>query len=532
MDYDLEHLQQLVSRHAPVFHLHPSDQFMPCSVEFFMDHSTLVQLSGVSGQSPKVLLPLGAVSAEALLEQQALRPPPAQLRLELEKSARAGFPVDKINDVPLYAHVKEITTLPDASGYSSVEALEINYLTFYAYNGPYNVGGVRLIQTGAHDGDWEHITARVHPTSGRLLGMWYNAHRSRDGMWVEGSRVRLTQEGRPIAYTALHGHGVYPMPGRIPRHFFMGNDLCSAGGPVWRPHTVVLLPPVHGPDQEVHAGHCSPSSRCTVRLDWALASGCGEEQADPGGKQYSTASSSCYASCTSTPGVTEESETGQSEPGGGGEGAATTADCGLGQEMLDLNAGLLTLDVNQGGHWQQSKDQSPTQPCASFLSSTSIPATSPSNAVEGSNQGHLPACACSSYARNGLSSASVTAGTGAGASLGAGAGRGAGGMAAPLPARRQLHRAHSRGSSLGREGSFGSSGSPCGRTLASSIDVIAETGVRVEVGDPCLWVHFKGQWGQTEAPISQGWFHTAEPPQSRTALLRLFGHFWPETQRI
>lgn len=273
MDYDLEHLQQLVSRHAPVFHLHPSDQFMPCSVEFFMDHSTLVQLSGVSGQSPKVLLPLGAVSAEALLEQQALRPPPAQLRLELEKSARAGFPVvsgsawlecmeclnacgnvaagawatrifimgvlqsmpgtheeqvdvsahfvikhnwpihnrdvlpgrpwtiallgrltphamsgyglsavylravldhlylqfirvsrmrmqDKINDVPLYAHVKEITTLPDASGYSSVEALEINYLTFYAYNGPYNVGGVRLIQTGAHDGDWEHITAR------------------------------------------------------------------------------------------------------------------------------------------------------------------------------------------------------------------------------------------------------------------------------------------------------------------------------------------------------------------------------------
>ena len=33
-------------------------------------------------------------------------------------------------------------------------------LTFYAYNGPYNVGGLRFIQTGDHDGDWEHITAR------------------------------------------------------------------------------------------------------------------------------------------------------------------------------------------------------------------------------------------------------------------------------------------------------------------------------------------------------------------------------------
>lgn len=41
--------------------------------------------------------------------------------------------------------------------------------------------------------------------------MWYNAHRSRDGMWVEGRRVPRTPEGRPIAYVALHGHGTYPM---------------------------------------------------------------------------------------------------------------------------------------------------------------------------------------------------------------------------------------------------------------------------------------------------------------------------------
>ena len=52
---------------------------------------------------------------------------------------------------------------------------------------------------------------RVHPSSGELLGMWYNAHRSRDGMWVEGRRVPRNQQGRPVAYVALHGHGVYPM---------------------------------------------------------------------------------------------------------------------------------------------------------------------------------------------------------------------------------------------------------------------------------------------------------------------------------
>lgn len=118
---------------------------------------------------------------------------------------------DRIDDVPLYAHVKEVQApaVPAApAGHVVVEALEINYLTFYAFNGahgrgadgcvfvsvssslpcfsqlslasraatstslgrsytcclsaagPYNVGGVRLVQTGQHDGDWEHVTAR------------------------------------------------------------------------------------------------------------------------------------------------------------------------------------------------------------------------------------------------------------------------------------------------------------------------------------------------------------------------------------
>ena len=50
------------------------------------------------------------------------------------------------------------------------------------------------------------------------------------------------QTGRHAAYVALHGHGVYPRPGRVLRHFFLGNDLCSAAGPVWRPRQVILLP--------------------------------------------------------------------------------------------------------------------------------------------------------------------------------------------------------------------------------------------------------------------------------------------------
>ena len=59
---------------------------------------------------------------------------------------------DRVNEAPLYVAVKEVM-----SKEGKIEAVEINYCTFYAYNGPYSIFGVKV---GAHDGDWEHFTVR------------------------------------------------------------------------------------------------------------------------------------------------------------------------------------------------------------------------------------------------------------------------------------------------------------------------------------------------------------------------------------
>lgn len=72
---------------------------------------------------------------------------------------------------------------------------------------------------------------------------------------------RCPQSGRIAAYLALHGHGTYPTPGRVLRHFFLGNDLCSADGPVWRPRQVVLLPQLDNP--AAAAPNCG-SLRCRL----------------------------------------------------------------------------------------------------------------------------------------------------------------------------------------------------------------------------------------------------------------------------
>lgn len=64
---------------------------------------------------------------------------------------------DCLDDVPVYAHVKEVC-LPDGT----MEALEITYITLYAHNGWYALGGMSWApRVGAHDGDWEHLTVRL-----------------------------------------------------------------------------------------------------------------------------------------------------------------------------------------------------------------------------------------------------------------------------------------------------------------------------------------------------------------------------------
>ncbi len=62
----------------------------------------------------------------------------------------------ELDSVPLYVAVKEVVNKE-----GKVEAVEIDYCTFYAYNGPYKIGLSPLAaKVGAHDGDWEHFTVR------------------------------------------------------------------------------------------------------------------------------------------------------------------------------------------------------------------------------------------------------------------------------------------------------------------------------------------------------------------------------------
>ena len=69
------------------------------------------------------------------------------------------FVQEEICKTPLYANAKWVVRKD-----GSAEAIEIQYLTFYAHNGWYDIGYLGLLKVGAHDGDWEHLTVRISPT--------------------------------------------------------------------------------------------------------------------------------------------------------------------------------------------------------------------------------------------------------------------------------------------------------------------------------------------------------------------------------
>ncbi len=247
-DEFLMDIEVLLARHAPCFFL-PCERVDPYAFPTSFDQ--LLSIGKVTCAGSGRLLRDGASSHEdvgSLLGDPAVD----LIRIELSAPARLGDRTVHIDDVPIYASVKAIG--------GDHDAWELTYVTLFPYNGPY-FGGI-----GAHDGDIEHITVRLNG-AGLATGVWYNSHRSVDGMWVAAPDIEIDREsGRIASYVAASGHGHYPTSGRWWRHFGLGNDICRRDVR-WCPKTVVWI--------DSHAVHSVPcpglvgelAGRRAVRID-------------------------------------------------------------------------------------------------------------------------------------------------------------------------------------------------------------------------------------------------------------------------
>jgi len=134
--------------------------------------------------------------------------------------------------------------MPDQAGYSKAPAilvlvnkghgiLDAFWFYFYSYNLGTTVFNIRF---GNHVGDWEHSLVRFY--NGVPKAVFFSAHSG--GLAYSYDAVEKGRgegrEGRPVLYSAMGSHAMYPTPGKHPYILPFGllADVTDKG-PLWDP---------------------------------------------------------------------------------------------------------------------------------------------------------------------------------------------------------------------------------------------------------------------------------------------------------
>ena len=128
---------------------------------------------------------------------------------------------------------------PDADGYSKAPAVlvivdkgsgvvDAFWFFFYSYNLGQTVLGIRF---GNHVGDWEHCMIRFE--NGEPRGIFFSEHEGGQAYAWDAIEKRGV---RPVIYSAVGSHAMYPLPGEHPYvlPFRMLKDVTDKG-PIWDP---------------------------------------------------------------------------------------------------------------------------------------------------------------------------------------------------------------------------------------------------------------------------------------------------------
>ena len=222
-----------VARFAPIVTFHPSESFLPCSIDYLLAKARLVNQSG---DLVKVGLSQGDLANPAFAN--------GAFDVKIDPSCFAGQPlVNNAVDAPMYVSVQ----VPDNRSF-----VDLNFIFLFGYNGSQTarvkVPGLdfncALPQYGEHQGDIEGITVRVKPDFSEIIFVRYEAH-GNSTFYYPGE---VDFEGtHPIVRCALNSHATYNGRGKNNNDWIVLSSNTGAGtgvdfidiitttGPQWRP---------------------------------------------------------------------------------------------------------------------------------------------------------------------------------------------------------------------------------------------------------------------------------------------------------
>ncbi|MDX8367316.1 Vps62-related protein [Cytobacillus sp. IB215665] len=103
----------------------------------------------------------------------------------------------------------------------------LNYRFFYPYNG--SIGGLGIIPSGAHAGDWEGVKILVNKDSNEIESILPSAH-DNEHDWTDSSKFEFENgPTHPVIYSAEQSHANYWTEGKHSRLSGFGNDYTNRG---------------------------------------------------------------------------------------------------------------------------------------------------------------------------------------------------------------------------------------------------------------------------------------------------------------
>jgi Vacuolar protein sorting-associated protein 62 len=118
----------------------------------------------------------------------------------------------------VYVHIRPACVRKRTTANNQPKNLEIQYWFFYPYNGA-------IAGSGAHEGDWEHITIQFNgvaaltdkgdiaapKTKGDIAQIFFSRHT--ETVWIANEKDKIEFEGnRPVIFSARHTHANYSTP--------------------------------------------------------------------------------------------------------------------------------------------------------------------------------------------------------------------------------------------------------------------------------------------------------------------------------
>lgn len=248
----------MAQKFAPVVYLHSEEDYFPCTIEYYCQHSSL-------WDGNECIIPDGRLNIKKLPTD----PECSSWRLDVEKKAQRGEDPRFLDNIPFYVNIVE-----------KEDRYQIFYIFCYAYNGPFWLCGVAesikrcaCCNVGAHQADIEHITVEVkkeayqrsdEKESDLVIRAYFAAHGSRDGRWIEGKNLKW-ENGRILCYSAKHSHASYQKRGTIWRCLGCINDH-TENYHVWIPKELVYI------DDTTHwnqfSGYLGKHVRTPLRHSW------------------------------------------------------------------------------------------------------------------------------------------------------------------------------------------------------------------------------------------------------------------------